>query len=108
MTKKSLKNHERALRWEKKAVEKRVEDLLLKRAEPIAEAMATAAEQGSFQSQAYVLDKLFGKARQNVGIDGGQDGAPIVFMPSVLVKKFALDEPTKKIGEPDIVYEAQQ
>lgn len=103
MTKKSLKNHERALRWEKKEVTKRVDDLLLQKAEAIADTMADAALDGNFQSQAYIMDKLFGKARQNIGLDGGEDGAPIVFMPSALVTKFALDKPVEEKGIPEYV-----
>lgn len=93
MTKRSLKNHERGLRWEKKKVDKAVNEIIYKKAEKIVEVMADQALTGSFQHGAYLLDRAFGKARQNIGLDGGEDGSPVVFMPATLIHKFALDKP---------------
>ena len=39
------------------------------------------------------LDRAYGKARQNIGLDGGATDKPIVFMPAELMKKFAIDPP---------------
>lgn len=89
----SLKNHERTLKWEKRAVEKRVEELILKKAEDLIEAQIDAAMGGSIQAGQYLIDRTFGKARQNIGLDGGVEGTPVVFMPSTLINKFALNKP---------------
>ncbi len=104
MKKSALKNFERALKWEKKEIDKKVEQILLAKAEAIAEAMAEGAINGNYQQQSYVLDKLFGKARQNIGLDGGEKGTPIVFMPSVLMNKFGLDKPIPAIKEATPTY----
>lgn len=93
MTKRALKNHERALKWEKKKVDKAVEQLILGEAENIIGVQIQAAKDGHIQAGQYLIDRTFGKARQNIGLDGGNEGAPIVFMPTALVAKFNLDKP---------------
>ena len=103
-TKKKLEN---SIKWEKKEVEKRVEQLLLSKAEAIALTQIEAAQAGHVQAGQYILDKLFGKAKQAVDIESG--GQPIVFMPASLVTKFNLASPSpiegEKIAEPN-EYEA--
>lgn len=99
----SLKNIEKSLKWDKKKVDKAIEQLILARAKEIVEVQIEAATSGSLQAGQYLIDRTFGKARQNIGLDGGQEGSPIVFMPSTLVDKFKLNEPIKKIGEIDII-----
>lgn len=84
---------EKALIWEKKKVDKAVQQLILARAEEIVNVQIDAAISGNLQAGQYLMDRTFGKARQNLGIDGGEDGAPIVFMPAVLIDKFNLNEP---------------
>lgn len=85
---------EKALIWEKKKVDKAVQQLILARAEEIVNVQIDAAVSGNLQAGQYLMDRTFGKARQNLGLDGGEDGAPIVFMPAVLIDKFNLNEPT--------------
>ncbi len=60
-----------------------------------------------------LLDRAFGKARQNIGLDGGAEDKPIVFLPSTLMAKYQIkegkytelknegdDEPTGMLIEP--------
>lgn len=93
MSKRALTNLERAKKWEKKEVDKAITQLILSRAEEIVNQQIEASLSGSLQAGQYLIDRTFGKARQNIGLDGGQDNTPIVFMPSALVQKFALDKP---------------
>lgn len=106
MTKEALKKHERVLRWEKTKVEKVVNQVILSKAEAIVEAMAAEALTGNFQHGSYLLDRAFGKAKQSMDIESG--GQPIIFMPTALVQKFALDKPieAEKVEEPNI-YDAK-
>ena len=93
MKKSSLKNHERSLLWDKQKAEKIMNQQIWDATKEITDAMVEQAKSGSFQHAAYLLDKAYGKPKQAVDIESG--GQPIVFMPSTLVKRFALDEPIK-------------
>lgn len=97
--KKLLSKLEKAKVWEKRLVDKAVEQIILSKAEDLINVQIEAALSGHIQSGQYLIDRTFGKARQNIGLDGGEEGAPIVFMPSVLVNKFKLLEPTKSKEE---------
>ena len=98
----SIKGLEKSLIWDKKKAEKVMEELIYKETSTIVGAMITHAKGGSFQHGAYLLDRGFGKAKQQVDIESG--GQPIVFLPSVLVQKFGLDKPleAEKIEEPNV------
>lgn len=106
MKKSSLRNHERALKWEKVKVEKAMNDVILEKAIPLAEKLIEIALEGNPNAINSLLDRAFGKARQNIGLDGGATDKPIVFMPAALMAKYAikagtyteLDSPTD--GEP--------
>lgn len=94
MTKRSLTNAERGLKYDKKVAEKAMEVHIAREAEEIVDAMVAQAKQGSFQHGAYMLDRLFGKVKQRVDVESG--GEPIVFMPAILINKFGLDKPVDK------------
>ena len=106
MKKSSLRNHERHLKWEKVKVEKAMNDVILEKAIPLAEKLIEIALEGNPNAINSLLDRAFGKARQNIGLDGGATDKPIVFMPAALMMKYAikagtyteLDSPTD--GEP--------
>lgn len=100
-TKRATINLERAIKWEKRLVEKQVEQLILGKAEEIMKVLIASAIGGNMQAGQYLIDRTFGKARQNIGLDGGAEGVPIIFMPSVLVNKFGLDKPIPKQLEID-------
>lgn len=89
----SLKVKENSLKWDKKIAERKMEEQIGEQTQAIVASMVAEALNGSFQHGSYLLDRAYGKTRQNIGIDGGTEGAPIVFMPSTLVAKFALDKP---------------
>lgn len=94
MLKKSTqKKLENSFKWEKRLVDKAIEQIILGKAEEIVNVQILAATQGNLQAGQYLIDRTFGKARQNIGLDGGAEGAPIIIMPASLVNKFALDKP---------------
>ncbi len=99
MKRSSLKNHERALKWHKKEIEEAVKQQLFADAKPITEALIQRAKEGDIAAIKESYDRMFGKVRQNIGLDGGEDGTPIVFMPTALVHKFALDKPLEVKAE---------
>lgn len=91
MKKSNLKNHERHLRWEKNKVDKAVNQVLMESAVPIAQMMVEVALTDRNPNVGdKILDRLLGKARQNIGLDGGADDKPIVFMPAQLMAKYAI------------------
>lgn len=93
---------EKSLIWDKKKAEKAMNDLIYRETTDIIKAMADQAKEGSFQHGAYLLDRAFGKAKQQIDVESG--GQPIVFMPTALIQKFALDKPleAEKIEEPNV------
>lgn len=107
MRKSSLKNHERALRWEKQKIDKAVNQKILERATDIVDVLIEIGiDDRNPNVLNSLLDRAFGKARQNIGLDGGAEDKPIVFMPGVLMAKYEIkagkyteiDSPTD--GEP--------
>jgi len=100
-----VKGLEQSLKWDKKKAERAMEELIYQETASIVGAMIDHAKEGSFQHASYLLDRGFGKAKQQVDIESG--GQPIIFMPAALISKFALDKPidAEKIEEPN-VYDA--
>lgn len=47
------------------------------------------------RSRNHITEMIDGKARQNIGLDGGAEGAPIVFAPASLLKKHGLLDENK-------------
>lgn len=91
MTKSKIEKYENVLKWEKKQVDKQVQQLILAKAEEIAATQINLALEGNAQVGQYLLDRAFGKARQQIGLEGSEAGSPILVMPSVLVNKFNLN-----------------
>jgi hypothetical protein len=91
MKKSAVTNHERHLKWEKVKVDKAVQEKILEHAGDIVD---TLLDIGLVDRNPNVLnsllDRAFGKARQNIGLDGGAEDKPIVFMPAVLMSKYAI------------------
>lgn len=42
----------------------------------------------------FLLEQIFGKARQNIGLDGGEEGTPVMFVPAEIINKNHLMEET--------------
>lgn len=103
----TLREKEKSLIWDKKRAEKVMNDLIFQETSTIVQAMVDQAKEGSFQHASYLLDRAYGKAKQQVDIESG--GQPIIFMPTALVAKFGLDKPieAEKIEEPN-VYEVEE
>lgn len=91
MKKSSLRNHERSLKWEKQKMDKAVNEKILAHAEEITDALIEIGlEDRNPNVLNSLLDRAFGKARQNIGLDGGAEDKPIVFMPAVLLDKYKI------------------
>jgi hypothetical protein len=88
----NLEKLERALKWERAAINKKVNNLLLEKAEIITE---TLIDIGLSERNPNVLnsllDRAFGKAAQAVVHEGNPD-KPIVFMPAVLMEKYQIQQ----------------
>jgi hypothetical protein len=101
MRKVSIANKERYLNWEKKKAQKVMNDLIYAYAEPLTEELIDIAiierNPNAINS---LLDRGFGKANQNVN-HGGQPNNPIVFLPSVLMDKYRIQEGVYKPIEED-------
>ncbi len=92
MKKSSLVNLERHLKWEKQKVEKAMNQVILEKAVPLAETLIDIAlNERNPNAINSLLDRAFGKARQNIGLDGGAEDKPIVFMPSSLMVKYGIE-----------------
>jgi len=79
------------LKWEKQKVDKQVNQLILSQAIPLTQTLiAIAIEDRNPNAINSLLDRAFGKARQNIGLDGGAEDKPIVFLPSTLMTKYAI------------------
>lgn len=91
MKKSSLRNHERSLKWEKQKMDKAVNEKILAHAEEITDALIEIGlEDRNPNVLNSLLDRAFGKARQNIGLDGGAEDKPIVFMPAALMAKYEI------------------
>lgn len=86
----SFRNHERYLKWERRKVENEMSKVIMEKAVPLAERLIQIAMDGNPNAINSLLDRVFGKARQNIGIDGGAEDKPIVFMPASLMGKYGI------------------
>lgn len=79
------------MKWEKAKADKAVNQLILAHATELTETLiAIAVEDRNPNAINSLLDRAFGKARQNIGLDGGAEDKPIVFMPAQLMAKYAI------------------
>ena len=101
-----IKGLEASLKLDKKRAEQAMEKAIYENVGGIVSSMVAEANNGSYQHASYLLDRAFGKAKQAVELSGN-DGAPIIFMPTALIAKFGLDKPIDAplVEEPN-VYEA--
>lgn len=112
----------RYAKWEKAKVDKAVNQLILANATELTKTLIEiAVEDRNPNAINSLLDRAFGKARQNIGLDGGAEDKPIVFMPAQLMAKYNItpatytalpsptdsedDEPVATLIEP--IYEPQ-
>ena len=96
MKKSHIANLERHLKWEKQKVEKAMNQVIMAQAVPLAEKLIEIAMDGNPNAINSLLDRAFGKARQNIGLDGGAEDKPIVFMPAELMVKYGIQSGTYK------------
>lgn len=89
------------LKWEKQKVEKAVQQQLFTRATEITDALIARALQGDVNAINTTYDRMFGKTKQQVDIDTG--GAPIIFMPAVLMDKFGLSSPSPQEKDKPVI-----
>jgi hypothetical protein len=91
MRDKHLENLERSLKWEKRKIDRAVQKQIIDKAELITD---TLLDIGISERNPNVLnsllDRAFGKARQNIGIDGGAEDKPVVFLPAELMLKHGI------------------
>jgi len=99
MNRSSLAKHEKALKWEKQKAEKAMNKLIVENAEALMSVLIARGLEGDITAIDKALDRGFGKVRQNIGVDGGAEGAPILFMPAGLVEKYNLVSPQEEIEE---------
>lgn len=82
---------ERFVKWEKAKVEKAATEIILKNATTLVDTLVDIAiSDRNPNAINSLLDRAFGKARQNIGLDGGAEDKPIVFMPAQLMEKYAI------------------
>lgn len=94
MRKSAIKKHERHLKWEKAKQEKMMNDILYEQTVPLVNALVDIAlTERNPTAINSILDRAYGKARQNIGLDGGAEDKPIVFMPAELMAKYAIKPP---------------
>ncbi|MBU1446543.1 hypothetical protein KKD70_04765, partial [Patescibacteria group bacterium] len=43
------------------------------------------AKEGNTDILKWILEQVLGKARQNVGLDGGEEGTPIMYLPTEIL-----------------------
>ena len=102
MSSSGIKGLELALKADKKKAEQAMEKAIYENVQGIVTSMVAEAKEGSYQHASYLLDRVFGKAKQQIDVESG--GQPIVFMPAALITKFGLDKPVEaeKIEEPNV------
>lgn len=90
MKKANLDKLERSLKWEKMKVDRKVNELILEKAEEITkELLRIGLEESNPNVLNSLLDRVFGKAAQAVVHEGNPD-KPIVFMPASLMEKYQI------------------
>lgn len=60
---------------------------VLEENEPIVSKAIDQAKAGDKSAREWLYDRGFDKVRQNVGLDGGEEGSPIVFLPFEIADK---------------------
>jgi len=101
-----IKGLELALKADKKKAEQAMEKAIYDNVQGIVTSMVAEAQEGSYQHASYLLDRVFGKAKQVVDVESA--GQPIIFMPTALIAKFGLDKPiddevvAEKVEEPNV------
>ena len=107
MSTSGIKGLEASLKQDKKRAEQAMEKAIYDNVGGIVSSMVAEANNGSYQHASYLLDRVFGKTKQQVDIESG--GQPIVFMPTALIAKFGLDKPLEAplVEEPNI-YEVEK
>lgn len=93
--KSAIAKTERFVKWEKAKVDKAVNQLILAHAGELTQTLINIAiEDRNPNAINSLLDRAFGKARQNIGLDGGAEDKPIVFMPAQLMTKYNIKPAT--------------
>lgn len=59
----------------------------MKEIEQLLQKAKELAEKGDSRMISYLLDHIFGKARQNIGLDGGEDGKALIIQLSEVIAK---------------------
>lgn len=87
----ALANLERHLKWERQKQDRAVNEKILEKAEEIVDTLLNIgiADRNPTVLNS-LLDRAFGRARQNIGLDGGAEDKPIVFMPASLMQRHAI------------------
>lgn len=87
----ALANLERHLRWERQKQDRAVNTKILEKAEEIVDTLLNIgiADRNPTVLNS-LLDRAFGRSRQNIGLDGGAEDKPIVFMPASLMQRHAI------------------
>jgi len=102
MNRSSLAKYEKALKWEKQKAEKAMNKLIVENAEALMAVLIARGLEGDITAIDKALDRGFGKVRQNIGVDGGAEGSPILFMPAELVKKYNLTNSKEELEDAGI------
>jgi hypothetical protein len=94
----NIENH---VKWEKKRVEKVMNNLIYQATEKLTTTLIDIAiDERNPNAINSLLDRGFGRARQNIGLDGGATDKPIVFLPAELMEKYAIKQGTKDVYTP--------
>ena len=95
-------NLERHLKWEKKKVEKAMNEIIFENTELLVNTLVDIAiHERNPNAINSLLDRGFGRARQNIGLDGGANDKPIVFLPAELMAKYSIKEGTTNVYTPN-------
>lgn len=93
--KSTIQKIDRFVKWEKAKVDKAVNQLILSHAAELTQTLIKIAiDDRNPNAINSLLDRAFGKARQNIGLDGGAEDKPIVFMPAQLMAKYHIKPAT--------------
>lgn len=88
----SVKKIERFMKWEKNKAEKAVNQIIYDNATLLTNRLIQIGlEDGNPQAINSLLDRAFGRARQNIGLDGGEQNKPIIFMPAELMARHGIN-----------------
>ena len=107
MKKSSVKNLERALRWEKEKEKKAMNQIIMEQMRPLTETLIDIAltdrNPNAINS---LLDRAFDKAAAPAVLDiqGEIQHKHVVFMPAQLMEKYAIEQAKEKIKTIDAEY----